>query len=183
MKIRTPINELGKIPENSYIKMIDEKVEKAAWNYLNEEKAKHDKVKHIVHPKVELQNYLRPNSLTNEESKFIFQLRTRMIEVKCNYKGRYLNSNTLCPVCMKQEDTQAHILECNELDGENELVVGTANYQHLFSDSLSEMIKTARILRSRYKRRKDIMKKRQERKQPEGPSDPGELESVVCSNV
>ena len=182
LKISTPINELAKIPENSYMKMINDKVEKAAWDYLNDEKEKHDKVKHIVHSKVEMQKYLRPNSLTNEESKFIFQLRTRMLEVKCNYRGRYLNSNTLCPVCMKQEDTQAHIIECKDLDGENELVLGSVNYQHLFSDCLGDIIRIARIIRSRYKRRKEILKKRQERKMPEGPSDPGSDESVVCSN-
>ena len=43
------------------------------------EKGEHDKVKHIIHSKVEMQDFLSLNSLTNEESKFIFLLRSRML--------------------------------------------------------------------------------------------------------
>ena len=182
LEISTPISELAKIPENTYIKMIDEKVKKAAWNYLNDEKKKHDKVKYIIHSKTELQDYLMPNNLTNEESKFIFLLRTRMLEVKCNYKGRYQNTDTLCPVCKNHEDTQQHILDCKYLDGENQLILGCANYEKLFSDNLSDKLEIARIIRSRFKRRKEILKKRQEKKQPDGPSDPGIVKSVVCND-
>ena len=51
-------------------------------------------------------------------------LYSRMLDVKCNFRGRYKHSNTLCPVCMTAEDSQAHILACRELDDGNQLVTG-----------------------------------------------------------
>ena len=136
--IHSPINELTKIPESAYIKMINDRIERESWKYLNNEKGEHDKVKHIDHSKVEMQDYLSPNCLTNEESKFIFLLRSRMLDVKCNFRGRYQHSNTLCPVCMTAEDSQAHILACRELDDVNQLVTWLPKYICICSGKVYE---------------------------------------------
>ena len=49
--------------------------------------------------------------LYSEEAKHIFLFRTRMIDVKCNYKGKYKNNNYSCRWCFIVEETQKHILE------------------------------------------------------------------------
>ena len=53
-----------------------------ALNYLNKIKAKH-----IVHEKLEIEKYLLANNLSAKECKFLFALRTRMVEVNINYKA------------------------------------------------------------------------------------------------
>ena len=79
-----------------------------ALRYLNCEKDQHRKVKHISHKKMEMQDYLSPNNLSNDDSKLIFLLRSRMLDVKCNHKGNIF----IQTLCRKAEDTQAHILVC-----------------------------------------------------------------------
>ena len=51
-----------------------------------------------------------------------------MLDVKCNYRGRYIHSNTLFPVYKKEEDTQAHILVFAELNVDNQIVSETVEY-------------------------------------------------------
>jgi hypothetical protein len=89
---------------------------------------------------MEMQDFLSPNSSSIDECKYIFLLRSRMLDVKCNYRGRYIHSNTLCPVCKKEEDTQAHILVCAQLNVEDEIVSKTVEYHHLFSEKLADKI-------------------------------------------
>ena len=52
--------------------------------------------------------------LSRMESSAIFRARTKMIDVKMNYKGKY--SDTTCRHCKKHPETQEHILqECEVL--------------------------------------------------------------------
>ena len=37
-----------------------------------------------------------------------------MIEVKCNYKGKYKNDLT-CPICKIENDTTEHLFDCKKL--------------------------------------------------------------------
>ena len=89
--IETPINQITNLSESTYTKMIGEKIEGEALRYLNCEKDKHSKVKHMSHKKMEMQDYLSPNNLSNDDSKLIFLLRSRMLDVKCNHKGKYIH--------------------------------------------------------------------------------------------
>ena len=51
-------------------------------NYLNEEKGRHSKVLHLSHRNMKIPDYLSPNEIGTLEAKFIFYLRTRMVDVK-----------------------------------------------------------------------------------------------------
>ena len=51
---------------------IDKKIEKRALDYLNEIKAKHTKVSHILHKELKTQNYLKASGNNDTKlSKFI----------------------------------------------------------------------------------------------------------------
>ena len=52
--------------------------------------------------------------LNGHQVKFIFQARTRMLNVKANYKNG--NSNLKCRACNKFEENQPHLLICEELN-------------------------------------------------------------------
>ena len=68
--------------------------------------------------------------MTTEEKQTLFKLRTRMVDVKCNFKNMY-EPNLICPFC-PEEDTQAHLLSCGQV------IVGLdtsgSQYEDIFKD-------------------------------------------------
>ena len=101
----------------------------------------------IVHNELEMQTYLSPNicEMTVDDAKYIFLLRSRMVDVKANYKGKYFDY--LCTECGKEEETQQHVLECSKLIGKNEMLTYIPNYYDIFSEEVEEQLYVARILR------------------------------------
>jgi hypothetical protein len=55
--------------------------------------------------------YLLSKNLTTEEVKTLFKLRTRMVDVKENYKNSHIE-NMWCRLCHLFTETQQHLLEC-----------------------------------------------------------------------
>ena len=83
--------------------------EKKALEFLNKKKEGHSKVLHLSHPKWE--PYLKPNQMVSiDEAKFIFLLRTKMLDIKTKYRNKY--SDVICPICKSADDEQAHLLAC-----------------------------------------------------------------------
>ena len=62
----------------------------------------------------------------------IMKLRLNMIDVKCNYKGKYKN-DLICPVCKIENDTTEHLFECNIIRKKIAL-----NYTQINSTDLKE---------------------------------------------
>ena len=62
-----------------------------------------------------LKEYLSSDKLTLQHKQLLFNLRTRMVMVKCNYKRKY-EGNLLCTLCDTQsEESQEHLLVCPAL--------------------------------------------------------------------
>ena len=167
LNIDLEIEEIENIPVETYKDLIRSKIQEGALEYLNNQKSKHSKVLHIMHDKMTMQDYLCPNEINQEEAKFIFQLRTRMVDVKTNYGGRH--TDDLCPLCKDEEDTQQHLLVCPHLDGA-EVALRAPDYEDLFREGVQPKIKISRIMHSRYAKRKVLLKK--EKEDAKGPSDP-----------
>ena len=67
----------------------------------------------------EPQDYLVSEELTLEEKKLLFKLRSRMTDIKSNFKSMY-KDDLLCQLCQCEEETSKHLLECKTvLDDEN----------------------------------------------------------------
>ena len=143
-----------------------------ALNNLNKIKEKHSKVLHIVHKNIEIEKYLTGNNLSAQEGKFLFALRTRMLELRANYKEKYLDIN--CPLCEESEDTQAHMLHCSDLITAGEIVKFLPEYQNIFGTDFTKQIEVARLLMERYQKRKLKITTSKS-----GPSDPNLLWSAV----
>ena len=108
-----------------------------------------------------MQDYLAPNEITNEEAKLIFHIRCRMLEVRTNYSGSY--GDLSCPLCNLSEDNQQHLLDTLGEDEEGEVVTKKPEYNDIFSEKLKPKAEIARIIISRYKKRKKILKKKEEK--------------------
>ena len=157
LKINLTLNELRNLEKSKFKKLIKDKIEEEALKYLNSVKAKHSKVLHIKHSKMMVQDYLRPeDTISINEAKFLFLLRTRMLDVRANFEGKY--KDLMCPACKLVEDTQHHLIECSKLS-DDDLVEKLPEYNDLFGDDLEPKVNTSRIIRMKFQRRKEFDKK------------------------
>ena len=58
-----------------------------------------------------MQGYLTDSELPLRLKKLAFKWRTRMIKVGWNY-----GEKEKCPICLEEDDTQTHLLECSSLN-------------------------------------------------------------------
>ena len=86
-----------------------------------------------------------------------------MVEVRTNYGGSH--PDLRCHLCMMEQDTQKHLLECVKLDGVGELVSVLPEYEDIFSRKLEPKVKVSRILIARFLKSKQMMKKESQKAQ------------------
>ena len=113
LNLKLTIYDIENLPITSFKTLVKDAVNVEALKYLNKEKKNHSKVAHIVHKKLEMENYLKPCETSTNEGKFLFILRTRMLELKGNFRNKY--SDVICPCCKLEEDLQEHLVTCISL--------------------------------------------------------------------
>ena len=79
-----------------------------------------------------MQPYLEEKHLSTVEIKFLLSLRSRMLDIKANYRGKY--GANICPCCPANDDTQEHLLKCEAIVHEGSLLSTLPQYQDLFGD-------------------------------------------------
>ena len=136
--------------------LVKDASETKALEYHNKVKAKHSKVRHIQHSKWEMQGYLQPNKeyLAIQEAKFIFLLRTRMLDVKVNFENNYRDKS--CPNCETSDDTQLHLLECVKLIDGTTLTNSIPVYNDLFGENIEKMLEISRLVENKFKTTKNL---------------------------
>ena len=87
------------------------KVTLAAQQYLHNKKQKHSKLDDIKFKELKCAEYLLDSRISKNEAKLLFKLRTRMYNVKNNFKNMN-NLNLTCDLCKAQICDQPHLLQC-----------------------------------------------------------------------
>ena len=96
--------------------------------------ANHSKVKHIKYEKFETQEYLKSPKYIFKEASTLLALRSRTVNnIKANTR-LFSQNDLLCPLCLKDEDTQEHCLNCPKLIRKNE---NHLEYNDIFSSNES----------------------------------------------
>ena len=111
-------------------------VRAAALDYLKNKQQQHSKVRRIEYPKLIVQSYMTSPLFTNQEVNLLHSLRSRSVNVKVNYKQKYLE-NLLCSLCKKESDDQEHIINCEvlkKLIKSREVVIENCIYDDIFAD-------------------------------------------------
>ena len=145
---------------DSYKKFIKSSTRAAALKYLNQIKETHSKVKDIVYEHLETQAYLTSPLFSNENVNLLFSLRSRSVDCKINFKNRYKDTDVLCPLCEDSEDSQQHMLECEEIRKKlksNAVTQNKIEYNDLFKDCIKQKYCT-----EMFKEMLDIRKKLEE---------------------
>ena len=72
----------------SFKKKVKEAYKKYTFNELMEIRSRHSKSKLVEYSKLETSKYLLSNIFTVAQSKLLFKLRSRMLDVKMNFKNK-----------------------------------------------------------------------------------------------
>ena len=127
-------------------------VKSKALKNLNRIKQNHSKGKELEYSYLEMQRYLRPSqiNITQQEAITIFRLRTRMTNVKANFKGKY--DDLSCEICKQEDETQQHILKCEKIDKER-----SPEYNEIFGENVEKQVEIAKVFNEKIKRRNRIL--------------------------
>ena len=101
-----------------------------------------------------MQKYLKACNvkISKEEAQEIFKLRSRVTDVKSNFKTKF---DTLeCDGCKMEEETQEHILlKCKILSEKYE---GDMNYEDIFDGNVTKKVEIAKQFMKSLKNRERI---------------------------
>ena len=135
------------------MKKVKEEIQNKTFEKLQKVKSSHSKVEKVEHNTHKIQKYLQPNKtkISKEEAQLIFRLRCRVTEVKINFRGKYDNMD--CRACDMKDETQQHILECEEINKNK--MEEDIKYEKIFNGTVIEKLKVAK----KFKENFDILEK------------------------
>ena len=113
LNINLTLEEIRRMKKALFIKLVKEKVAEYTFKVLLEQKAGHSKMGNLEYDDFEAQPYLKDEDITTEMAHNIFKFRTKMLNIKENFKGT--EETTECPLCKKHLDSQSEIEKCEEL--------------------------------------------------------------------
>ena len=100
------------------------------------------------------QKYLKSQQINTNQAKLLFRIRTRMLNVKCNYKKMYENKplGVNCSVCFEIPEDQEHAVTCSKLPEQFNLP-----YKNLFSSNESKMLPALYLFEKVWRRRDEYL--------------------------
>ena len=107
--------------KNAHKKYVTKKIHDCFKKRIEQESENKSKIKHLLEGRGQWSpghrsRYL--NTLTRNECSTIFKARTRMLDIKNNFRGKH--DNTQCRACKKEIETQEHILnQCTAIHTDN----------------------------------------------------------------
>ena len=143
--ITETFDEISKLSKSAFKKKVAIACRQFTLNKLLNLKEGHSKGANLVYNKLKLRQYLSSNKLSVSDSKLLFKIRSQMLNVKENFRQKYLNEteSLYCQHCKnietstKQIQSQEHILVCDSLEEKVQV-----EYKDLFSLNMDK-VKTA----------------------------------------
>ena len=138
--------------------IVKKAVQNKAFEELQKLKESHSKVQKLKYKQLEMQKYLKPSNLKikKEDAITIFKLRSRVEDVKINFRGKY--EELECELCKEEDESQEHILKCKEIlktMDTNEI----PEYENLFEKNVTKQLEIARMFNENMKRKKKLLDK------------------------
>ena len=153
---------IKRMKKKSFKKILKEKLKKKASEYLYNYRDKENRSKTKKLKSFGVQDYLKYNGLSTKEKKLFFSLRTRMVDVKTNYRNKYLY-NMQCRLCenKNEEESEKHLLKCEKIIQEYTGTVSdliSANYENIYSEDIMEQISITKMYDFIFKTRARLLK-------------------------
>ena len=151
IRMEQNIEEIKLMKKTTLKRIVNKAITEKAFERLIGLKENHSKVKHIIYSDFEMQNYLKPIRVkaTKNEIQTIFELRSRMADVKLNFRGKFENFE--CRVCKNNEESQKHAYECMEIMKIRKMEKQKIEYENIFEGNVRKQIQIARDFRENMK--------------------------------
>ena len=126
--------------------VVERKVKIIAFEYLISKAKNHSKVNDKSYENCDgVKQYSDPR-FTPDLINILFKFRTRTYLVKNNFRNNYKNTNILCPVCEKHDDTQEHIFRCRTVVEKYEGDI-SCTAEDTFSNDMDTLYNVAKTLK------------------------------------
>ena len=107
-----------------------------------------------------MQKYLKALNfkIKIEEKQDIFNSRIGASDVKINFKGKY--ENLECDICKNENETQIHLIECNEINKGKKEYGKPPDYEEMLETSVQNQLKIVRhfFTKHGYKKKMEDLK-------------------------
>ena len=149
LEMNMTLEDIKMLSKTGWKDLVSKKVQNRAFKYLTDLKTTHSKARNIQYQNLQLQSYLgsSENNLTIQEKQFIFAARTRMLDVKANFKSS--ESDLSCRKCRNGTESQEHLISCEALSDGN-LVINSSHYEDILGSDKEKIIILGRILKEKY---------------------------------
>ena len=128
-------------------KILQKNCKMKAYEYLMNKAKNHTKVKEDLYLNCEGCSHYEDIRFSTELANLLFKFRTRTFLVKNNFRNNYLNTNTLCPLCNREEDTQEHLFQCKNILEQYQLQC-TYQYNDIFSKDNETLLGVTKELKN-----------------------------------
>ena len=99
----------------------------------------HSKVQQGIYKNLNGMQYFQDNRFSTDQIKLLFKLRTRMFDVRNNFRNNYECAS--CPLCGLHGDTQAHLLSCVMI---KKHFIPSIEYEDIFSDNCDILLEACK---------------------------------------
>ena len=144
LNLEVDFEDIRKMQKSRLKIMLNEAIKMKAFVDLAQKKEMHSKVMEIKHERLEMQKYLKSTNfkIKIEEKQEIFKMRSRVSDVKMNFKGRY--ENLECDICKNENETQIHLIECNEVNKYKKEYEKPPEYEEIQKTNVQNQLKIVR---------------------------------------
>ena len=95
--------------------------------------------------------------MNQEEVQTIFKMRSRVTNVKTNFRGKYENFE--CNLCNEKDQNQKHMLECKEIMKKMKVKVKIPEYDELFKGNVKKQLEIEKAFLETMKIKEESNKK------------------------
>ena len=148
LKLDLTIENIATMSKHQLKWLLKSAVKAEAFIYLSDIQSGHSKTKNLQYSGLKLQPYLSSQRETTIKQKAtLFKLRTRMLNVRDNFKSG--KEDVLCKCCQKEIESQIHLLSCEKLM-DNSLVTNLHRYEDLFLEDADKVEAIGHILAEKF---------------------------------
>ena len=144
--------------------LVNDHIRSSAFNQLQEDKMKLSKIASKTYDKLDIQPYLTDATVPVRLMILTFRWRMRMINVGWNF-----GKKEKCPLCLKEDDTQSHLLYCEKLEEDN---TTTTNCNSLNSEQYDQTTHIQQLEKA-IRKREVILENRKKMTMPNNKDDKG----------
>ena len=153
LEIDEDFESIANIKKEKLSSIVKKAYKQKAFEDLLALQEQYSKGSQLLYGQLAMREYLKSQNLNINQKKLIFKLRTRMFQVKSNFKNNNMK-NMKCPCCNIEVDDQIHLIKCEKLDAAK---VDNSEYFTLFGNNDEKMSKMIQKLEKITKQRNIIL--------------------------